>query len=150
MKEFDYSRDDQDPDQMTDLVGGGYNLSPDIEDLSAGFEPDAQYENIAESRRSSDHMNDDPTSELVISQDSKQRLELAIKEILDMLHPREAGILRARFGLGGEKMKILEEISSEFGVTIERIKRMESKFASKLRSANHLNALGEFLEEKDI
>jgi hypothetical protein len=39
-KEFDYSWDDQDPDQMTELVSGEYAPSPDIEDYPYSDQPD--------------------------------------------------------------------------------------------------------------
>jgi RNA polymerase primary sigma factor len=61
-------------------------------------------------------------------------------------HPREAAVLRARFGLGDERQKTLDEISLEFGVTRERIRQIESKAISKLRHPTRSQTLKDYLE----
>lgn len=61
-------------------------------------------------------------------------------------HPREAAVLRARFGLGDERQKTLDEIGLEFGVTRERIRQIESKAISKLRHPTRSQTLKDYLE----
>ena len=145
MKEPDYSWDDQDPDQITDLVMGQYNSSPDIEDWTGGL---GQEDESDESNKQTLQITtgDDTTSDTVLTKDETERLALAIDGILGTMHPREAGVIRARFGFGDTRQKIKEEISVEFGVTLERISQIESKFLSKCRAANQRGAFKEFLK----
>lgn len=56
-----------------------------------------------------------------------------IAEILPTLDAREREIVRARFGLDGEKEKTLEEIGEKFGVTRERIRQIQELALLKLR-----------------
>ena len=62
-----------------------------------------------------------------------EELKVELSNMLDSMHPREAGVIRARFGLVGTEQKSLVEISEEFGVSIERIRQIESKTMSRLR-----------------
>ena len=62
-----------------------------------------------------------------------EELKVELSKMLDSMHPREAGVIRARFGLDDTEQKSLVEISEEFGVTIERIRQIESKTMSRLR-----------------
>lgn len=54
-------------------------------------------------------------------------------ELVDRLHPREATILRFRFGLDGGSEKTLEEVGVKFGVTRERIRQLQNLALTKLR-----------------
>jgi RNA polymerase primary sigma factor len=54
--------------------------------------------------------------------------------MLSCLAPREATVLRLRFGLGGEHEHTLEEIGTRFLLTRERIRPIEAKVLSKLRT----------------
>ena len=56
-----------------------------------------------------------------------------IKEILDELDPREADIIRLRFGLDGEKPKTLEEVGEHFDITRERIRQIQTTALKKIR-----------------
>ena len=145
MKEPDYSWDDQDPDQITDLVMGQFNSSPDIEDWTGVLGQDDESDD-SNNQTLQIATGQDITSDTVLTKDQTERLALAIDGILGTLHPREAGVIRARFGFGDTKQKIPEHISVEFGVTLERISQIESKFISKLRAANQRGAFKEFLE----
>jgi RNA polymerase primary sigma factor len=145
MKEYDYSWDDQDPDQMSDLVSGEYDSSPDIEDWAQGQSSEFDSDDSVESTLSPGTI-EDPTSDVVLEKDHIERMASAIEGILAGMHPREAGVVRARFGFGEVKQKIPEKISEEFGVSLERIKQIESKFMSKLRAAQQRGAFKEFLE----
>lgn len=53
--------------------------------------------------------------------------------LLDSLHPREATILRYRYGLDGSKEKTLEEVGVKFGVTRERVRQIQNLALEKLR-----------------
>ena len=69
-----------------------------------------------------------------------------LKEALDSLSPREAKVLRMRFGLETSTEFTLEEVGKQFEVTRERIRQIESKAMKKLRHparADHLKSLME-------
>lgn len=68
-----------------------------------------------------------------------------IDSVLDTLSPREAKILRARFGIGSDKMKTLEEVGQELGVTRERVRQIEAKAIRKMRNPHRLERLREAL-----
>lgn len=73
-------------------------------------------------------------------------LQSELERILDSLHPREAGVIRSRFGLGDGVQKTLDQIGEEFGVTRERIRQIESKTMSKLRHPSRSQMLRDYLE----
>jgi RNA polymerase primary sigma factor len=56
-----------------------------------------------------------------------------VKEVLDSLTPREAKVLRMRFGIEMSTDQTLEEVGKQFGVTRERIRQIEAKALRKLR-----------------
>jgi RNA polymerase primary sigma factor len=61
-------------------------------------------------------------------------LELArMRELLDMLEPREARILKLRFGLGSSDPMTLKAIGKKFGLTRERVRQMEQQALQKLQ-----------------
>lgn len=61
--------------------------------------------------------------------------------IIDTLLPREAAILKMRFGLDDEAEKTLEEVGEMFKVSRERVRQLESKALRKLRRNNELRTL---------
>ena len=67
-------------------------------------------------------------------------------KILEMLSPREAHVLRRRFGLDGEPECTLEELGREFGVTRERIRQIEARALKKLRHPLRSRQLEHLLE----
>ena len=73
-------------------------------------------------------------------------LQRELERILDSLHPREAGVIRSRFGLGDGVQKTLDQIGEEFGVTRESIRQIESKTMSKLRHPSRSQMLRDYLE----
>ncbi|MEY4647919.1 MAG: hypothetical protein RL009_335 [Actinomycetota bacterium] len=73
-------------------------------------------------------------------------LQRELERILESLHPREAGVIRSRFGLGDGVQKTLDQIGEEFGVTRERIRQIEAKTMSKLRHPSRSQMLRDFLE----
>lgn len=56
-----------------------------------------------------------------------------LREMVKTLDPREATILRARFGLDGGPQKTLEEVGAKFGVTRERVRQIQNIALKKLR-----------------
>jgi RNA polymerase primary sigma factor len=56
-----------------------------------------------------------------------------LKELVGRLNPREASVVRFRFGLDGGPERTLEEVGDEFGVTRERVRQLQSLALRKLR-----------------
>ena len=56
-----------------------------------------------------------------------------LRELVATLEPREAEILRYRFGLDGDSERTLEEVGLKFGVTRERIRQIQNAALLKLR-----------------
>ena len=67
-----------------------------------------------------------------------------IDEVLDTLPPREARILRLRFGLENGHNYTLEEVGEKFGLTRERIRQIESKALRRLRHPRRSRQLREY------
>ncbi len=63
------------------------------------------------------------------------------EQALRTLSPREARVLRLRFGIGEKGEQTLEQVGREYGVTRERIRQIEAKALAKLRRAQHLKRL---------
>ena len=61
--------------------------------------------------------------------------------IIESLPPREAEILRLRFGLGDDGEKTLEEVGERFKVSRERVRQLENKALRKLRKNKELKTL---------
>ena len=72
----------------------------------------------------------------------RERLE----EILETLQPREARILRLRFGLQDGRNYTLEEVGQKFGLTRERIRQIEAHALNRLRHPSRSRQLRDFLE----
>ena len=68
-----------------------------------------------------------------------------IDEVLDTLPPREARILRLRFGLENGHNYTLEEVGEKFGLTRERIRQIESKALRRLRHPRRSRQLREYV-----
>ena len=67
---------------------------------------------------------------------------------MSTLTPREAKVLKLRFGLEDGKARTLEEVGKEFGVTRERIRQIEAKAIRKLRHPNRQKKLDDFWSKK--
>ena len=68
------------------------------------------------------------------------------KDVLDTLTPREAKVLRMRFGIEMNTDHTLEEVGKQFDVTRERIRQIEAKALRKLRHPSRSEQLRSFLE----
>ena len=71
----------------------------------------------------------------------------ATHQILASLTPREAKVLRMRFGIDMNTDHTLEEVGKQFDVTRERIRQIEAKALRKLRHPSRANYLRSFLDE---
>jgi RNA polymerase primary sigma factor len=69
-----------------------------------------------------------------------------VKEILDSLTPREAKVLRMRFGIEMSTDHTLEEVGKQFDVTRERIRQIESKAVRKLKHPSRSDKLRSFID----
>ena len=68
-----------------------------------------------------------------------------IEEVMQTLTPREAKVLKLRFGLEDGRMRTLEEVGREFDVTRERIRQIEAKALRKLRHPTRSKKLKDFM-----
>ena len=73
-------------------------------------------------------------------------LRIATKDVLDSLTPREAKVLRMRFGIEMNTDHTLEEVGKQFDVTRERIRQIEAKALRKLRHPARSDRLRSFLD----
>jgi RNA polymerase primary sigma factor len=73
-------------------------------------------------------------------------LRKAVRQVLKTLQPREAEIVRMRFGIDMNTDNTLEYIGKQFNVTRERIRQIESKSLLKLRSPTRAHLLSSFLD----
>jgi RNA polymerase primary sigma factor len=71
----------------------------------------------------------------------RERLE----EVLATLSPREARVLRLRFGLGQDRAYTLEEVGQKFGLTRERIRQIEGKALRRLRQPSRARLLRDYI-----
>jgi RNA polymerase primary sigma factor len=85
----------------------------------------------------------------VVPDDAATRslLDAAVREALGHLSEREQDVVRLRFGLDDGKIRTLEEVGKEFGVTRERVRQIESKTLAKLRRPDAAHLLRDYLEE---
>ena len=68
-----------------------------------------------------------------------------LDEVMSTLTPREAKVLRLRFGLDDGKARTLEEVGKEFEVTRERIRQIEAKALRKLRHPSRSKKLKDYM-----
>ena len=71
------------------------------------------------------------------------------KKCLSTLTPREAKVLRMRFGINMNTDHTLEEVGKQFDVTRERIRQIEAKALRKLRHPSRSEQLRSFLEDQE-
>lgn len=75
----------------------------------------------------------------------RNMLHEKVDEVLGTLSPREARILRLRFGLDNGRTYTLEEVGQKFGLTRERIRQIEGKALRRLRHPRRARQLKEYL-----
>ena len=74
-------------------------------------------------------------------------LQEQFQQVLETLSPREAGVIKMRYGLEDGQPKTLDDIGRVYGVTRERIRQIESKTMSKLRHPSRSQTLRDFLDQ---
>ncbi|MGM9971325.1 MAG: RNA polymerase sigma factor RpoD [Anaeroplasmataceae bacterium] len=79
---------------------------------------------------------------------AKAKLREELDAVLATLTDREERVLRLRFGLADGRIRTLEEVGKEFGVTRERIRQIESKALRKLKHPSRSRKLKDFLIKK--
>jgi RNA polymerase primary sigma factor len=103
-----------------------------------GEEEDSHLRDLIEDKTSPSPLDN------AVSRDLKKQIE----NVLYTLNPKEAKILRLRFGIGGDNTRTLEELGQEFDVTRERIRQIEVKAIRKLRHPSRSHSLRAFLDSR--
>jgi len=98
--------------------------------------------------RLGDFIHDDNLSSPIDSA-TNEGLREATLEILETLTPREAKVLRMRFGIEMNTDHTLEEVGKQFDVTRERIRQIEAKALRKLRHPSRSEKLRSFIDTED-
>ena len=96
------------------------------------------------------HLGDfiqDESLELPLDSATAESLRIATNEVLEGLTPREAKVLRMRFGIDMNTDHTLEEVGKQFDVTRERIRQIEAKALRKLRHPSRSETLRSFLDD---
>ncbi|OMO73608.1 RNA polymerase sigma-70 [Corchorus olitorius] len=74
---------------------------------------------------------------------AKQLMRQHVRNLLNVLNPRERRIIKLRFGIGESKQNSLSEIGDVFGLTKERVRQIESRALHKLKQCLSKQGLGE-------
>ncbi|MCT8720116.1 RNA polymerase sigma factor RpoD [Glaesserella parasuis] len=96
------------------------------------------------------HLGDfieDSSLELPLDSATAESLRIATNAVLEGLTPREAKVLRMRFGIDMNTDHTLEEVGKQFDVTRERIRQIEAKALRKLRHPSRSETLRSFLDD---
>ena len=97
------------------------------------------------------HLGDfieDENAEKPLDETINTGLSDSTREILSSLTPREAKVLRMRFGIDMNTDHTLEEVGKQFDVTRERIRQIEAKALRKLRHPSRAHNLKSFLDNE--
>lgn len=96
------------------------------------------------------HLGDfieDTNLDLPLDSATSDNLKAATNDVLSGLTPREAKVLRMRFGIDMSTDHTLEEVGKQFDVTRERIRQIEAKALRKLRHPSRSEILRSFLDD---
>ena len=93
-----------------------------------------------------EHFINDENTKLPDENAYSEALKNAMRDLLTALTPREAQVLRMRFGIGMNTDHTLEEVGKQFDVTRERIRQIEAKALKKLRQPSRATLLRSFLD----
>ena len=95
--------------------------------VDQGFQRDSREENAGLDESIEDNRSSQPEDEL----GSDEELTKAV-ELLDQIDPREAEVLRLRFGIGGQESLTLKEIGEKLGLTRERVRQIQRNALAQL------------------
>ena len=132
-------------DEIADLLGMPVDKVSEI--MRVSQEPVSLETPIGEEEDS--HLGDFiPDDDAPAPQDAASNILLKeqLAAVLSTLTPREAKVLRLRFGLDDGRSRTLEEVGEEFNVTRERIRQIEAKALRKLRHKRRKKKLKDFLD----
>ena len=132
-------------DEIADLLGMPGDKVSEI--MRVSQEPVSLETPIGEEEDS--HLGDFiPDDDAPAPQDAASNILLKeqLAAVLSTLTPREAKVLRLRFGLDDGRSRTLEEVGEEFNVTRERIRQIEAKALRKLRHPSRSKKLKDFLD----
>ena len=135
------------PEEIAEAMGENYTTEKVREIQKIAQEPVSLETPIGEEEDS--HLGDFiPDDDVPAPQEGAEAIMLKehINEVLESLTDREQKVLRLRFGLDDGRSRTLEEVGSEFNVTRERIRQIESKALRKLRQPSRSKKLKDFLE----
>ena len=97
-----------------------------------------------------EQIRSDLLRELLVFAPEQHEVDEALSEVcdelLESLTPLEAGLLRARFGMDGEKEQSFTELSNKYNFSVERLRQIEAKALRKLRHPSRSEKLRTFLE----
>ena len=136
-------------DPTPEQIGAVMDLAPDrVREIQKGAQEPVSLETpIGEEEDS--HLGDFIEDEDAPAPDEAASyilLKEQLEEVLETLTPREAKVLRLRFGLDDGRSRTLEEVGQEFGVTRERIRQIEAKALRKLRHPSRSRKLKDYLD----
>ena len=132
-------------DEIADLLGMPVDKVSEI--MRVSQEPVSLETPIGEEEDS--HLGDFiPDDDAPAPQDAASNILLKeqLAAVLSTLTPREAKVLRLRFGLDDGRSRTLEEVGEEFNVTREGIRQIEAKALRKLRHPSRSKKLKDFLD----
>ncbi len=88
----------------------------------------------------------DANAEVPLDVAARNQLKVAIEAVLDDFTEREQAVVRLRFGLDGGRVRTLDEVGAEFGVTRERVRQIETMTLAKLRNPQRSAHLRDYLD----
>jgi RNA polymerase primary sigma factor len=91
------------------------------------------------------HFIEDDVSPTPMQSAYQSMLKDKMEDILSTLSPREARVLRLRFGLDDGTVYTLEEVGRKFGLTRERIRQIEGRALRQLRHPKRARQLKDYL-----
>jgi RNA polymerase primary sigma factor len=91
-------------------------------------------------------MVEDPSALAPLDALLQADLRVAIDAALGVLTPREAKVIKLRFGVDAVSEHTLEELGDQFDVTRERVRQIQNKALQKLRHSDGINTLKGYLE----
>ena len=131
-------------------------LADELEDTPANIEDMIKYSQRAISLDTPVSEDDESTlSDFIedvdasdpLEETTQQLLSEQVNEVLALLPPREAQVLRLRFGLSGGHAHTLSEIGNKLGITRERVRQIEAQARHRIRNQFNHNHLVEYLKD---